>query len=210
MFWPGEFHGLYIHGIAKNQTQFRDFHFTSGSCLGFPGGSDDKESACSVGDLALVTGFDPWVGIIPWRRPRQPTPVFLPGESPWTEEPGGLQSTGSQTVEHDSINSTGSRLHLCLSVPKHLPWSGEQYLYVQFQAKSGLSKLCRINRDWSTHITFPFVEWDAHKQHSARHWLPNYTVTPSVNQRNICDPTCHYHSSLCQFPWSFSEEVLLT
>ena len=22
----------------------------------------------------------------------QPTPVFLPGESPWTEEPGGLQS----------------------------------------------------------------------------------------------------------------------
>ena len=23
-------------------------------------------------------------------------PVFLPGESPWTEEPGGLQSMGSQ------------------------------------------------------------------------------------------------------------------
>ena len=26
-------------------------------------------------------GFDPWVGKIPWRRERQPTPVFLPGES---------------------------------------------------------------------------------------------------------------------------------
>ena len=26
----------------------------------------------------------------PWRRAWQPTPVFLPGESPWTEEPGGL------------------------------------------------------------------------------------------------------------------------
>jgi len=25
--------------------------------------------------------FDPWVGKIPWRRKRQPTPVFLPGES---------------------------------------------------------------------------------------------------------------------------------
>ena len=24
------------------------------------------------------------------------TPVFLPGKIPWTEEPGGLQSTGSQ------------------------------------------------------------------------------------------------------------------
>ena len=27
------------------------------------------------------TGFDPWVGKIPWRRKWQPTPVFLPGES---------------------------------------------------------------------------------------------------------------------------------
>ena len=26
-----------------------------------------------------------------WRRKWQPTPVFLPGESPWTEEPGRLQ-----------------------------------------------------------------------------------------------------------------------
>ena len=25
--------------------------------------------------------FNPWVGKIPWRRERQPTPVFLPGES---------------------------------------------------------------------------------------------------------------------------------
>ena len=30
----------------------------------------------------------------------QPTPVFLPGESPWTEEPGGLQSMASQRVRH--------------------------------------------------------------------------------------------------------------
>jgi len=34
--------------------------------------------------------FDLWVRNIPWRRARQPTPVFLPGESPWTEEAGGL------------------------------------------------------------------------------------------------------------------------
>ena len=43
-------------------------------------------------------GFNPWVGKIPWRREWQPTPVFLPGESTWTEEPGGLQSIGSQRV----------------------------------------------------------------------------------------------------------------
>ena len=38
---------------------------------------------------------------IPWRKAWQPTPVFLPGESPWTEEPGGLQSMGLQRVGHD-------------------------------------------------------------------------------------------------------------
>ena len=28
----------------------------------------------------------------------QPIPVFVPGESPWTEEPGGLQSMGSHRI----------------------------------------------------------------------------------------------------------------
>ena len=31
----------------------------------------------------------------------QPTPIYLPGETPWTEEPGGLQSMASQRVGHD-------------------------------------------------------------------------------------------------------------
>ena len=30
--------------------------------------------------------FDPWLGKIPWRKVCQPIPIFLPGESPWTEE----------------------------------------------------------------------------------------------------------------------------
>ena len=45
--------------------------------------------------------FDPWVGKIPWRRARELTPVSLPGESPWIEEPGWLQSMGSQRVRHN-------------------------------------------------------------------------------------------------------------
>ena len=42
-------------------------------------GSDSKESACSAGDLGSVPA---------WRIP-------------WTEEPGELQSMGSQRVGHD-------------------------------------------------------------------------------------------------------------
>ena len=47
--------------------------------------------------------FVPWVGKIPWRRAWQSTPVFLPGESPWTEEPGRLPSMGLQRVGHNRV-----------------------------------------------------------------------------------------------------------
>ena len=58
-----------------------------------------KNPLANVGGMRR--GFDPWVGKIPWRREWQPTPVFLPGESPWMEEPGGLQSIGLQRVRQD-------------------------------------------------------------------------------------------------------------
>ena len=44
--------------------------------MGFPHSSVGKESTCNAGDPQ----FDPWVGKIPWRRERLPTPVFWPGE----------------------------------------------------------------------------------------------------------------------------------
>ena len=45
-------------------------------------------------------GFDPWVGKIPWRRKWQSIPVLL-WKIQWTEEPGRLQSMGSQRVGHN-------------------------------------------------------------------------------------------------------------
>ena len=51
-----------------------------------------------------------WVWSLGWEDPLEEgmatTPVFLPEESPWTEEPGGLQSTGSQRVGHDLVGAT--------------------------------------------------------------------------------------------------------
>ena len=64
--------------------------------MGFPGGSDGKESACNAEDLGSIPGLGR-----SWRRVWQPTVVFLPGESPRIEEPGRLQSMGSQRVEHN-------------------------------------------------------------------------------------------------------------
>ena len=44
--------------------------------------------------------------MISWRSAWKPTLVFLRGESPWTEEPGGLQSTGLclSTARYEQIS----------------------------------------------------------------------------------------------------------
>ena len=65
------------------------FDITTLPKVGFPAGSDCKESACQ----SRRPRFHPWVGMISWRRKWQPTPVFLPeefhgqrslaGYSPW-------------------------------------------------------------------------------------------------------------------------------
>ena len=47
---------------------------------GFPGGASGKELTCQC-RRHKRHGFDLWVRKISWRRPWQPTPVFLPGES---------------------------------------------------------------------------------------------------------------------------------
>ena len=67
---------------------------------GFPRGINGNEPICQCRRRKRQE-FEPWVGKIPWRRAWQPTPVYLPGESPWTEEPGRLQFTGLQRVRHD-------------------------------------------------------------------------------------------------------------
>ena len=48
--------------------------------LGFPGGPSFKEPTCKY-RRPKRHRFNPWVGKIPWRKAKQPTPVFLPGES---------------------------------------------------------------------------------------------------------------------------------
>ena len=68
--------------------------------MGFPGGSEGKASACDVGVPGLIPGWkDPLEkemathsSILAWRIAR-------------TEEPGGLQSTGSQRVSRTQLSN---------------------------------------------------------------------------------------------------------
>ena len=118
--------------------------------MGFPVGSDQKESACNVGDPDSIPGLR--------RSPREGMAIqssILAWSIPWIEEPGGLLSTGSQRFGHDwatttdirhtkipcvvylkftskwtswvsSGRTTSSCRFLCLSSPAHPPGAGVQ------------------------------------------------------------------------------------
>ena len=79
---------------------------------GFPGGSDSKESACSVGDPGSVSGL----GRFPWRREWQPTPVFLPGESRGQRSLAGYSPWG-----HKESDTEWLTLSLFSWPPDHAP-----------------------------------------------------------------------------------------
>ena len=55
-----------------------------------------KKPACKAGDPGSIPGS----GRSPGEENGNPF-SFLVWKIPWTEEPGGLQSTGSQRVRHD-------------------------------------------------------------------------------------------------------------
>ena len=87
-----------------------NYYFLNKKQTGSPSGLDGKESACNSGDLDLIPGLGISSG-----GGMQPTPVFLPRESPWTEEPGGLQSLGSQRVWHDWATKHSTAQHSILN-----------------------------------------------------------------------------------------------
>ena len=68
--------------------------------LGFPGGSDCKASVCNAGDPGSIPGLG--------RSPEKEMATHsstLVWKIPLTEEPGRLQSMGSQRVRHDWATS---------------------------------------------------------------------------------------------------------
>ena len=64
--------------------------------MAFPGGSVVKNSPANAGDRGLIPGS----GRSPEDRMATHSSV-LAWRIPWTEEPGGLQSMGSQRVGHN-------------------------------------------------------------------------------------------------------------
>ena len=76
-------------GLLQHIHSFSSFPLPFQS---FPGGSDGKESACNAKE---------WVQSLGQEDPLEEGIEIPPQRIPWTEEPGWLQSMGSQRVRHD-------------------------------------------------------------------------------------------------------------
>ena len=115
VFLPGESQGwgswwAAIYGVAQSRTLLKRLsmhHFapktqvcTYDHCTsvtgGFPGGSVVKNLPANAGDMGSIPG---------WRRSsgggNANHSSILAWKIPWTEKPGGLQSTESQRTGHD-------------------------------------------------------------------------------------------------------------
>ena len=69
--------------------------------MGFPGGSVVKKSLANVETWVQALGQED-----PLEKEMATPSSILAREIPWTEEPGGLQSMGSQRVGHDLATKT--------------------------------------------------------------------------------------------------------
>ena len=75
------------------------------------------------------------------RRAWQPAPVFLPGESTRTEEPGRLQPRGSQTVSHHGATKTFTADSLCRTAEKLTPHCKATTLQQEIRPERSLERL---------------------------------------------------------------------
>ena len=129
--------------------------------------------------------FDLWVGKILWRRKWQPAPAFLPGKSPWTEEPGRLQSMGSQRVGHNwSHLHPCTSLHACSKTLQFPPSvsSRDVLAHVHQDALSRLfiALLCIVTHQWKHLGVHQQWNWEVAVQLSIEYYR-------TVHLKKCCD-----------------------
>ena len=117
---------------------------------GFPGGSEVKASACSC--FCLPARRDTWVRSLgredPLEKEMATHSSILAWQIPWMEEPGGLQSMGSQRVRHDWANNQRS-LFLKTNPPTIASYIQTHILVVLFLWKTLTNTLIQPSFLWT-------------------------------------------------------------
>ena len=107
--WSSDFSIIYF-------VKFFFFLSIAIAVLGFPRGSDGKESTCNVGDSDMIPGLE--------RSPGEGNgnhSSIVTQRIPWTELPGELQSMESQRFGHNGVTNTFTFIAILLLICRFLP-----------------------------------------------------------------------------------------
>ena len=128
------------------------------------------------------TGFNPWVGKIPWRRKWQPTPVLLPGKfHGWREGNSWWGCKESDTTE---------RLHFYF----HWRYPSGSTLGTFMELPQAV-RPCMTESLVSLHSSFTALLWlFPLESHRPSFWPMNcYSVCPSRTFELACSRCCSIH-----------------
>jgi len=90
--------------VVVKLTSLEGEFFFKASQVGFPGCSVVKNPPANAGDMGLILGQEYLL-----EKEMATHSSILAWKIPWTEEPGRLQSMGSQRVGHHLIKKTSDR-----------------------------------------------------------------------------------------------------
>ena len=145
-----------------------------------------KNTHANAGDIKRHE-FDRWVGKIPWRRKWQPTPAFLPGESPGQRRSlSRIRLKWLTTLEYNCFTMGEKAMAPHSStVARKIPWMEEPG---RLQSMGSL----RVRHDWATSLSLStFMHW-------RRKWQPTPVFLPGESHRRRslggCSPWGHTES----------------
>ena len=139
---------------------------------------------------------DVWIRSLGWEDPLEEGMAthssILAWKIPWTEEPGGLQSTGLQRVGHDWTTEHAYHFpqfyiyvlvyDICFSLPDLLHLYDRLWVHLHlyrcpnFVPFYGWVAFQTVGHDWATSLSlFPFMHW-------RRKWQPTPVFLPGESQ----------------------------
>ena len=109
-----------VYGVTQSRTWLKRLRSSSSNLWnGVPRWHSGKEFACQLRRYKRHR-FKPWVGKIPWSGKMATHSSILAWKIPWTEEPGGLSSMGSEsdTTERLSTHAAQPPMEQCIQTTR--------------------------------------------------------------------------------------------
>ena len=147
--------------------------------------------------------FDPQIGKILWGRAWQSILVVLSGESPWTKEPGRLQSMWSQRIGHNWVTKH-STVHTQTHTHTYIFFFQIIFSYTLLQNIEYSSLIYTVGPCWLSIIYIIDILYLDNSLDRGARWIRVHEVAKSQTQLKwLSNHTCKVRHTLFLFKITF-------